>query len=261
VPTLETIEQELQRLESEHSVSIFYACESGSRAWGFESRDSDYDVRFVYAHRTEWYLSVKPGRDVIEPPEHHGIDAAGWDIRKALALMSKSNPPLLEWLRSPVVYRDRREVTDIARDLIPAYFSPIACFYHYLHMARGNYREHLAGDRVRLKKYFYVLRPVLACVWLERRLGTVPVEFERLVDRVLERPALKAVIGDLLARKRAGEELDWGPRIPEISDYLDREMARLSAVQYPPPTRHDRPNLDDALRHILVALNGPSIVP
>lgn len=257
----DTVEQHLQRLEAEHGVTVFYACEAGSRAWGFESQDSDYDVRFLYAHRTGWYLSVAPGRDVIEELLSDGLDLSGWDLRKALGLLRKSNPPLLEWLRSPVVYRERQDVTDIVRALLPAYFSPIACFHHYLHMARGNYREYLVGERVRLKKYFYVLRPLLACVWLERGLGTVPMEFERLVEGVVEDAALADAIADLLARKRAGGELEWGPRIPEISDYLDAGIERLSALEFPVPERPRRPSLDTAFRRILVALHGDGIEP
>jgi predicted nucleotidyltransferase len=257
----ETVELRLQRLEAEHGVTVFYACEAGSRAWGFESQDSDYDVRFLYAHRTEWYLSIAPGRDVIEELLGDGLDLSGWDLRKALGLLRKSNPPLLEWLRSPIVYHDRRDVTDIVRALLRACFSPIACFHHYLHMARGNYREYLVGEQVRLKKYFYVLRPLLACIWLERGLGTVPMEFGRLVEGVVEDTPLAGAIADLLARKRAGAELEWGPRIPEMSDYLDAQIERLSALEFPLPERCRRPSLDAAFRRILLALNGPGIEP
>ena len=98
-----TIAAELTRIEQAYDCEVLLAVESGSRAWGFQSRDSDYDVRFVYVHRPEWYLSVDLDlrRDVIEKPITDELDISGWDIRKTLRLFAKSNPPLLEWLGSP----------------------------------------------------------------------------------------------------------------------------------------------------------------
>ena len=151
------IKHELLNLEETEGVRILYALESGSRAWGFPSRDSDYDVRFVYIHPCEWYLSVdlESKRDVIERPISGSFDFDGWDIRKALKLFAKSNPPLLEWLDSSIVYLDRFALAERLRSMRAAFFSPQACAYHYLHMAQGNYRTYLRGARVWLKKYFY----------------------------------------------------------------------------------------------------------
>ena len=95
----------LARIEEEHDVRIVFACESGSRGWGFSSPDSDYDVRFIYAHDLDWYLTVFPGRDVIELPIDDVYDVSGWDLRKALGLLRNGNATLVEWLSSPVVYR------------------------------------------------------------------------------------------------------------------------------------------------------------
>ena len=138
--------------------------QSGSRAWGFASRDSDYDVRFLYVHRRDWYLSVEDRRDVIEQPIAEDLDVSGWELRKALRLLRKSKPPLLEWLKSPIVYRHdpvfAHEVRR-ARDGVQcplrrlcshrsatfyyrrfrAMRSPRRCFAHYLHMALGNWRD------------------------------------------------------------------------------------------------------------------------
>ena len=208
---------------------VFYACESGSRAWGFPSKDSDYDVRFLYAHPRPWYLSidVERKRDVIERPITDEIDLSGWDLRKALQLFRKSNPPLLEWLQSPLIYREETEVAAQFRGLIPRYYSPRKALYHYLHMARGNYKDYLKGEEVWIKKYFYVLRPLLAILWIEADLGAVPMEFDPLVDRLVTAPALRQAIEDLLAVKRAGDEVGRGPRIPPISDFIERELERL----------------------------------
>lgn len=255
----QTIQSELDRTETEKNVTIFFACESGSRAWGFESQDSDYDVRFLYAHKTEWYLSVDSKRDVIERPISDVLDISGWDLRKALGLMKRSNPPLMEWLRSPIQYRDRVEATRYVRELVPKYYSPIAAFHHYLHMARGNYRDYLKGDEVWVKKYFYVLRPVLACIWIERGLGIVPMEFASLVEGVLQGGPLRKGIARLLEAKKSGRELDWGPRIPEMSDFLAAELERLSGSGLESPRRPDTEHLDRAFRAVLIVLNGNDI--
>lgn len=147
------IRGELRRLELVEDVTVLYACESGSRAWGFESVDSDYDVRFIYVRKTPWYLSVQRKRNVIEKPIDDELDISGWDVTKALQLLRRSNPPLLEWLQSPVVYVRKSSFVERMRGLMDEYYSPIACMYHYLHMAENNYRRYLREDNVWTKKY------------------------------------------------------------------------------------------------------------
>lgn len=120
----------LTRIEAEYGVTILYACESGSRAWGFESVDSDFDVRFIYLHRTSWYLTIAPERDVIEQPICDQLDLSGWDLPKAIELFRRSNPPLLEWIQSPIVYRSKSHLIDGLRRLLARYYSPISCMHH-----------------------------------------------------------------------------------------------------------------------------------
>jgi uncharacterized protein len=206
----EEILRRLGEIEREENVRIFYACESGSRAWGFPSADSDYDVRFIYVHPRDWYLSidVEEKRDVIERPINDLLDISGWDLRKALKLPRKSNPPLLEWLSSPIIYKETPGLTDKLRAAVAEFYSPISSFHHYLHMAQGNYREYLKGDIVWIKKYFYVLRPLLAIRWIETEPRPVPMEFQTLVDRCLDSTELKQTIAGLLEKKKAGQELD-----------------------------------------------------
>lgn len=216
----------LERIEREENVRILYACESGSRAWGFPSKDSDYDVRFIYIRPVEWYLSIFEKRDVIERPISEMLDINGWDLRKALNLFRKSNPPLLEWLQSPIVYMENDSIAEQIRRISPFTFSPRSCMHHYLHMAKGNYREYLQGEQVKIKKYFYVLRPVLACEWIEKNNSMPPIEFDRLVDRVVPMGSeLKKIIVDLLARKKAGEEMDYEPKINPINEFLEERIA------------------------------------
>jgi predicted nucleotidyltransferase len=219
----------LDEIEARERVRILYACESGSRAWGFESADSDYDVRFLYLRAREWYLSidVELRPEVIEIPVEESLDINGWDLRKALHLLRKSNPPLLEWLGSPIVYREIPSVAERLRGLRSAYYSPRACMYHYVSMARGNYKEFLQGPDVIRKKYLYVLRPILAALWIEKDLGVVPTEFQKLVDRLVGPGSFRDSIAELLGAKRAGCELGLGSQLPAINAFIERELARL----------------------------------
>lgn len=257
----QTIMSRLSRIEEEEDVHILYACESGSRAWGFESGDSDFDVRFIYLHRPAWYLTVQRGRDVIERPIDDMLDISGWDLPKALGLLRKSNPPLLEWLQSPIVYQRQGSLLDRLHQLLPLYYSPVSCVCHYLHMARGNQRQYLQGNTVWLKKYFYVLRPLFACLWIERGFGTPPTEFGVLVERIVDEPDLQEAIDALLACKRAGQELDEGPRIPAISDFVDCHLARLSSEALAPAETQDNAALDELFLDLLVETYGNHLRP
>jgi uncharacterized protein len=225
------IQIQLNLIESVENVRIVYACESGSRAWGFPSKDSDYDVRFLFLRPTEKYLSIEEKRDVIERPIDGQLDINGWDLRKALRLFAKSNPPLMEWLGSPIVYLEGYLVADRMRELAPIYYSTVSCMYHYYHMARGNYREYLKGAEVWTKKYFYVLRPLLAIRWIEQSLGVVPTDFNSLVDTLVTEPVLRREIYTLLEAKKGGAELDSGSRIEPISDFIENELARFDGCE------------------------------
>ena len=238
------IVKRLDQIEREENVSIFYACESGSRAWGFESMDSDWDVRFIYVRPQDWYLTidVEDKRDVIERPINDELDISGWDLRKALRLLRKSNPPLLEWLSSPIVYRETGETARQLRHAVTEFYSPISAFHHYLHMAQGNYREFLKGEIVWVKKYFYVLRPLHAIRWIEIDPGRpVPMEFQKLVDVCVDDTAVRSAIDELLLRKRAGQELDRRPKIGALSDFIETQLARLEKIDV---RAREKPNFE-----------------
>ena len=223
------ITEELQLIETGEECRVLLAVESGSRAWGFPSRDSDYDVRFVYIRSQRWYLSVDIDlkRDVIERAITDELDISGWDIKKALRLFAKSNPPLLEWLGSPIVYKETNDFRRLLRELLPDYYSPVSSVYHYMHMAQGNYRDYLKNEVVWLKKYLYALRPLLAVRWLEQDRGVVPMEFSSLLVTIEDQHEIVRQIEALVARKMAGEELDRGPSIPAISGFIADELQRL----------------------------------
>ena len=258
------IEQALARIEQEHDVHIVFACESGSRGWGFSSPDSDYDARFVYVHRRPWYLTVnertrpgQPQRDVIELPIDTDLDVSGWDLRKALRLVSKSNPTLSEWLRSPIVYRRDDVATKGLIHLSERFYSRIAGWHHYHSMAKGNFRGYLRGERVRTKKYLYVIRPVLACRWIETHEAPPPMAFEVMLDRLLPVGPVREAIVAWLVVKRASKEVADGPRIPVISEYLESELARMQI--HPPrlPTHDgDDTELDAFFRDTLSGRDG-----
>jgi predicted nucleotidyltransferase len=217
---IEEIKQELLKLEEERNIKILYAVESGSRAWGFASKDSDWDVRFIYIQNLDWYLSVQEQKDNIEIILPNDIDLAGWEFKKALLLFRKSNPPLLEWLRSPIIYKEDSSTVNSLRKLSDNYFNPKSCLYHYYNMAKGNFEAYFKTPEVRVKKYFYVLRPILACMWIERTNEMAPMEFEILLEEAIKDQNLKGSIKNLLMRKKNGEEMDKGNKIPVIDDFL-----------------------------------------
>lgn len=220
----EEIRKELSRIEIQHDIKILYAVESGSRAWGFASVDSDWDVRFIYIHRLDWYLTIDDKRDNFDEILPNDIDLAGWELKKALRLFRKSNPPLLEWLRSPIVYCQQFATAEKLRDLTKDYFSPKSCLHHYLHMAEGNYRAYLQKENVRVKKYFYVLRPILACSWIEETNTMPPMEFDKLLENQVRDQDVKLEIETLLARKIQGEELNEEPQIKLLNDFLGEKI-------------------------------------
>lgn len=229
---MKSIAEKLQHIEEKYNVKILYAVESGSRAWGFPSKDSDYDVRFIYIHPPEWYLSIDPQgigqkRDVIEEPINDLLDISGWEITKALRLFRKNNPPLLEWLRSNIVYYQAFMFVDQLRTLESNVFSPNSMLNHYLHMSKNNYREYLQGEQVRIKKYFYVLRPILACKWIEKYNEAPPISFHELLEDIVTEGDLKREVLNLLQRKLRGDELDLEPRIDVINTFVESEFERL----------------------------------
>ena len=221
----EKIQEQLRRIEEAENIKILFAVESGSRAWGFASPDSDYDVRFIYIRRLEDYLRLDAIRDVIELPINDVLDINGWDLQKTLRLLHKSNPTLFEWFSSPIVYQ-KTEFADKFRDLMMHYFSSKKTLYHYVSMAEGNYREYLKGDLVRAKKYFYVLRPVLACQWILDRGTPPPMLFSELLKAELP-VELIDIVNQLLELKMNSPEVKLIKRISEINEYFDESIPRI----------------------------------
>lgn len=229
----ETILAKLAEIEQDENIRILHAVESGSRAWGFPSADSDFDVRFIYVRKPEFYLKLEKTRDVIEVPVNEMLDINGWDLNKTLRLLYSSNPTLFEWMSSPIVYR-KTDFIEHLQPIMDRYFSCKRGLYHYLSMAEDHCHIYLNGEMVRVKKYFYALRPVLACKWLLHRQSKPPMLFRELMDAELE-DALKPDVERLLDLKMNAPEIKEIPRVDEINDYLDRtiEALKLEIEQYP----------------------------
>jgi predicted nucleotidyltransferase len=241
---------ELQRIERENGVRVLLAVESGSRAWGFASPDSDYDVRFVYAHNRDWYISVLEPRDVIEQMLPGDLDISGWDLRKTLRLFSKCNLALNEWLRSPIVYSEVGEFRQQLAELMPQFFNPIAGIHHYRSMATRAFNENYADGFIGIKKLFYVLRPLLACRWIERRRSQPPTRFAELVAAEFVTSDERDWIRDLLVRKADAREaaaisLDRS-RAASIETELERHKS--AAAQIASSSTGSTGDLDTLLR-------------
>ena len=235
----ETILSKLNEIEKKENVRILLAVESGSRAWGFASPDSDFDVRFIYVRPKNEYLRLDRGRDVIEFPIDGVLDINGWDLNKALKLLYKSNPTLFEWFSSPIVYRET-PFADEFRSVMQKFFSSKRGLSHYLSMAGSNYREYLKGDAVKAKKYFYVLRPVLACRWILDYGTPPPMLFSELMNT--EMPCeIQPEVERLLELKQKSPEVKLIPKIETLNRYLDDsiEDVRNRIVKLPDDTPCD----------------------
>ena len=240
---------ELEAIEQEYHVRILYACESGSRGWGFASPDSDYDVRFIYVHQLPWYLKVEPGRDVIELPIDDELDISGWELRKTLQLFQRSNPTLFEWLNSPIVYYEDSCVTTQLRALAEDFYHSTKGRWHYLGMAKTNFRGYLKGDKVRLKKYLYVLRPILATQWIDSGKGIPPMRFADLADAMITDTGLKEEVNALLRIKMSSGEAEYGTPFPRIQAFMEEffEQNEIPADYKQRPAHGNTQALDQLL--------------
>lgn len=222
------VPEKLREIEEKENVKVLLAVESGSRAWGFASPDSDFDVRFIYKRPKEKYLQLNEFRDVIELPVDDTWDVNGWDLDKTLKLLFKSNPTLFEWINSPVCYC-RTDFCDRIAPLMKEYFSVKNTLYHYLNTARRTIKTFLQGETVRPKKYFYALRPILACLWVLENKTPPPVLFDELTTAVLPdtlRPSLDYLLDIKL---NTPEKAEIKP-IKDIDDFLNGNIAELDEI-------------------------------
>ena len=197
----------LEKIEKEKNIKILLACETGSRAWGFPSPDSDFDIRMIYVHQRDWYLSLSEKKDSIEMMlENNDIDISGWDLRKSLRLLQKSNPPLLERIQSPILYKyDPNFLSEITL-LANAQYSRIATIHHYFNMAKKFLAELKEKEEYKLKKFFYALRSATACKWILEKEALAPIEFKKMLAGLDIENTLLSKINELILLKSSISE-------------------------------------------------------
>lgn len=218
------ISDKISVIQKNENVTVLHAVESGSRAWGFASPDSDYDVRFIYVRNKNDYLRLEKMRDVIEWEINDVYDINGWDITKTLRLLHNSNPTVFEWIHSPVVYSSNEIIKELTPQ-IDSFFSCKSGIYHYISTALSNCK-YLKDENIKLKKYFYVIRPVLACRWILENKTPPPVLFQQLVDTVAD-DNIKPVIAELVRIKTEVPETEKGKHIPELDLYIENSIIEI----------------------------------
>lgn len=191
----------IYELEKKFQITVLYACESGSRAWGFPSPDSDFDVRSIYVHPLSWYLSVLDKKDYLVEPITGELDISGWELRKTLSLVNKSNSVVWEWLQSPTVYLQQEDFSKQFLQVAEPFFSPVTGFYHYFSMAKRGMEERGDAPKIKVRKYFYILRPLLAATWICQK-GTVPpMTLQELLSVEGITPNERQIIENLVCQK------------------------------------------------------------
>ncbi len=233
------IADKFAEIEAKEGVRILYAVESGSRSWGVESPDSDYDVRFVYVRRKEDYLCLQEIRDVIEWQLDEVLDISGWDLKKTLAQFHKGNATLFEWANSPIVYKTTEEWQELYA-VCRQFFSEKSALAHYYGTAKSTFKQYLQEETVKYKKYVYALRPLLACRYIEQNHSVPPVRFEELLTWAFSGEAaaggdaagteLFTEIKRMLELKAQDGEKDLRPRLPAVQKYISEELERYEQL-------------------------------
>lgn len=244
------IQERLQEIEAEHAVKILFAVESGSRAWGMHSPDSDYDVRFVYVHEPRWYLSIDQKRDVIECPIDGDLDLSGWDIKKALQLLVRGNCALYEWINSPVAYREPGETGRRMLDLIPEQAAVHFMAKHYFGLGEGNWKRGIENQTyVSIKKYLYVIRPAVILAWLRENSSPrdLPVWLPDQIAGANLPVSVSREIQALLRQKSAVNEAQEIPRSPVMDDFVQRQFSFARQSYSPPDIKQKMTELADDL--------------
>lgn len=238
----------LDKIEQQYQISIISAIESGSRAWGFPSKDSDYDIRLIYHHPTDWYLSAFHKRNVIENIFDGDLDAAGWDISKCLQLLYKGNAPLYEWLHSPIGYRKNQQKLDLLRELANQAFNPKIIFYHYISLAKKKLLD--SNTQHKPKAFLYGLRALLCAQWIAHDTSIPPVDFHKLTERYL-RGSIKEDLTQLLLKKSTQSEQDENLISQALWQYAHNLLTQLRESRIPTQGIKTQETYDNTLREIL----------
>ncbi|AIZ65438.1 hypothetical protein PK28_17395 (plasmid) [Hymenobacter sp. DG25B] len=230
------IQNALRELEVAHGIRVLYACESGSRAWGFPSPDSDYDVRFIYCHPASWYLTLEEAPDTLNFPVDALLDLGGWELRKALKLLRGSNAALYEWLQSPIVYQEALDFRTRLLPLLPHTFNLRAGLHHYLGQVRRGLETDFTAEQVRLKRLFYALRSGLAARWIRERQTVPPMQLAELAAVLPDE--LQEEVAQLLGQKAQAAEKATVVLPPALLAFLQQEYAAGLLARDTLPVRH-----------------------
>jgi hypothetical protein len=214
----------LKEIEKEENVKILLAVEAGSRAYGLNQQDSDYDVRFLYVRPIKEYLRLQPLKDVIEYKPDCDLDLSGWDIKKGLSLFHGCNPSVFEWLASNEIYIDSNFAKEL-RMLAPDYFSVRKSLHHYFNMAKRNYKLLKENEENPVKKYFSVLRPLLDCLWILQERSMPPLHFDEMLE-LLQDESIKNQIKDMMAMKRENKAGNW-PFLKEMKQFMEMNLKKI----------------------------------
>lgn len=240
----------LDGVARDEGVHIPLAIESGSRAWGFPSPDSDYDGRFIYVRPAHQALTIWPRRDVIETPLVGEMDVNGWDLSKALRLLLKGNAVVVEWLQSPIAYRDAPWFRDALLGFAERWLDRGRVINHYLHLGREQQRRHLTDVEVPVKKLFYSLRPAAALCWLEAHPGeaVAPMHLPTLIAGFPTTPAIGSCVAELIAEKAKTREMGTARAPAELLAFIEDAFARAEAwISEPKAISPDAMRAADAL--------------
>ena len=216
------IKQYLTELEQEKNIKILWACETGSRAWGFPSTDSDYDIRLIYVHKKDWYLNLAEKKDTIERMlDNNDVDISGWELKKSLNLLRKSNASLLERIQSPIVYQSDDDFIGELLPLAQGFYSKIATIHHYLSMAKKFMYDLKSDEKYKLKKFFYTLRSALVCKWILEREEMPPIEFHKIYQNLNLDSAIVNRIDELILLKGTIKESYYHSGEVELIDCIE----------------------------------------
>ena len=252
---LDCIRQNLVQVETGHNCRVLYACESGSRAWGFASPDSDYDVRFVYVPAASWYFTIDTPKDTIEAMLPNDVDLAGWELIKTLRLFATCNLALNEWLDSPVVYSDPFGFRQQLAVRIPDFFNPRKAVFHYLSIAGQSLEWRQPDATISIKKLFYVLRPLLAGLWIERSRQMPPTDFHAMLNHPTLLPeTIAEQIHQAYRLKQTAVEKQAFTIPVELNAWIDQTRQHLETIALELPVAPGTPRtslnplMHDAIR-------------
>ena len=229
---VESIREQLALLEKERQIQILLAVESGSRAWGFPSPDSDYDVRIIYRHDQDWYLGIGAHKDTIDYFHGELLDISGWELRKTLGLLSKSNATPAEWCQSPIIYQEQPRFREQLFSFVEHYFRPVHTINHYRGIAQNSFKAMADEGLMKLKKLFYVLRPILAAKWILQHQSVPPMEIHPLLEMISDDSLKTHVVNLIKLKATVGEDYQHQVE-PKVKIFVEQALERLKNADLP----------------------------